>query len=164
MEELKLGYEAGETCNRDGCKGTISEKYVDGSCSCHSNPPCSYCTTVREYCDECDWDLAEELYIKEQEYRKTEAYKKQQEQAQKEVEAREKYMRDFYDFYNSKEIATEFKCISSGHTHFSMRLMGYYPPSMSSEELMKEIRGTFGGRFERWDTTLGRFIYIAYTD
>ena len=31
MEELKLGYEVGEACNRDGCKGTISKKYVEGN-------------------------------------------------------------------------------------------------------------------------------------
>ena len=45
---------------------------------------------------------------------------------------------------------------------------GIYPEGVSLEELVEEIQGTFGGRFEyRYppkDGKPGRFKYIAYTD
>lgn len=53
------GFEKGEICNRDDCKGIIQEKDLDGGCSCHINPPCGYCTTPKEYCPICDWDAEE---------------------------------------------------------------------------------------------------------
>ena len=39
---------------------------------------------------------------------------------------------------------------------------GVYPEGMTSQEVYKEVQGTFGGRFERFDS--GRFKFIAYTD
>ena len=44
-----LGYFKGEKCNRNGCNGIIDEHEKEGECTCHINPPCSYCTT--------DWPL-----------------------------------------------------------------------------------------------------------
>jgi len=52
------GEEPGDTCNRDGCRGEITEAVNpwDG-CSCHcGNPPCSYCTFQAIECDECGWE------------------------------------------------------------------------------------------------------------
>ena len=85
-DKLELGYCNGETCNRHNdetgeiCKGIIEEHYKDGGCSCHINPPCSYCETPSEYCPECDWDAREEkdemdrirheVYLKQQEKNK----------------------------------------------------------------------------------------------
>lgn len=57
MEE---GLFKGEICNRNGCKGIIEEGEKEGCCSCHINPPCSYCTTQTEYCPECGWSAEEE--------------------------------------------------------------------------------------------------------
>jgi len=55
------GYEKGEQCNRNGCKGILEEHDTDYGCSCHmGNPPCSYCVNCRSYCEECDWDGYEE--------------------------------------------------------------------------------------------------------
>jgi hypothetical protein len=48
----------GDTCLRYGCEGKIRKQ--EGSCSCHNNPPCSYCTANNQYCDTCDWDEEEE--------------------------------------------------------------------------------------------------------
>jgi hypothetical protein len=31
-------------------------------------------------------------------------------------------------------------------------------------DVEKLVRGTFGGRFERWEPRTGDFVYIAYTD
>lgn len=54
------GYCKGEVCNRDGCKSLIQEHHSEGGCSCHINPPCSWCETSREYCPGCGWDGREE--------------------------------------------------------------------------------------------------------
>jgi hypothetical protein len=49
------GFTKGEICNRNGCDGII-EHERDGGCSCHINPPCSYCTDDGAYCPKCGWD------------------------------------------------------------------------------------------------------------
>jgi hypothetical protein len=49
-----IGYEPGDVCNRNGCKGIIEEHEVE-NCSCHISPPCSQCTEDRTYCSECDY-------------------------------------------------------------------------------------------------------------
>lgn len=55
---------------------------------------------------------------------------------------------------------------SRGHTHFSMKKIGVAPASMSRSEVEEKLRGTFGGRFERWREAGSHtwFEYIAYTD
>lgn len=58
--EKEYGLLKGEKCNRNGCNGIIDEHEKEGCCSCHINPPCSYCTTPSEYCPECGWDAEEE--------------------------------------------------------------------------------------------------------
>ncbi len=55
-----LGYTKGDRCNRDGCEGIIDKRKGDYGCSCHINPPCSYCTDPNEYCPVCDWDRESE--------------------------------------------------------------------------------------------------------
>lgn len=50
----------GEKCNRNGCIGIIKEEEKKGCCSCHINPPCSYCTTQTEYCPICGWSADED--------------------------------------------------------------------------------------------------------
>lgn len=57
---MKEGYLEGERCNRHGCNGIIDAHEKEGSCSCHLNPPCSYCTTPSEFCPKCEWDALEE--------------------------------------------------------------------------------------------------------
>lgn len=55
------GYLAGEICGRDGCEGIIVKGESEYGCSCHMGaPPCSSCTTPREYCPECDWRAKDE--------------------------------------------------------------------------------------------------------
>lgn len=53
--EQNLGYEKGDICNRDGCKGIIDEFEKDLGCSCHITAPCSSCCHAYEYCPDCDW-------------------------------------------------------------------------------------------------------------
>ena len=54
------GYSKGELCNRNGCNGIIEEPPKEGCCTCHINPPCSYCTTQTAYCPECGWSAEDE--------------------------------------------------------------------------------------------------------
>jgi hypothetical protein len=162
--ENAFGYLKGETCNRDGCKGVIDEHETDRSCSCHINPPCSYCIESREYCPVCDWDGREEQIAHEKKI--TESYTSAGE---------------IGSFYNSKEAnvyrenvlkmmdgkmprPNTLMYIDEGHTHFSMIKKGVFPASMTADQLLEKIKGTFGGRFERLNTQTGAFKYIAYTD
>ena len=45
-----------------------------------------------------------------------------------------------------------------------MRKVGVFPIGTDMKDLLKEIRGTFGGRFKRLNQETGDFEYIAYTD
>lgn len=56
---IELGNLDGEKCNRGGCEGIICHTR-EGSCSCHNNPPCSYCTDDGQYCPECEWSNADD--------------------------------------------------------------------------------------------------------
>ena len=56
---MEVGYCEGDVCGRDGCEGILEQHPVE-NCSCHINPPCSQCTTPREFCPVCDWDASEE--------------------------------------------------------------------------------------------------------
>jgi len=162
MENKSEGYCIGELCNRQGCLGVISQREIDGGCSCHINPPCSFCTTAKEYCPECDWDAKEEQNKLEvfslkrfNESGQAEYYKKQNEEFQKQREL-------FYGKYRGNIPIAEFDYRKESHTHFSMKVVGVHPKGFDLSTVMDKIRGTFGGRFTtRTETT---FEYIAYTD
>jgi len=51
---------------------------------------------------------------------------------------------------------------SKSHTASTMIKIGVYPEGATQQEVEREVRGTFGGRFEQFGS--GRFRYIAYTD
>lgn len=161
MEE---GCLKGETCNRNNCKGIIQEHDSDGCCSCHINPPCSYCETSREYCPECDWDGYEEQQESIRKNYDTFVNSGQAEFYRKENEKWAISQKQFEDLYLSKELVEKIDYRSESHTNFSMIKYGVFPISMSISELRKEINGSFGGRFEQLDTKTGRFKFIAYTD
>lgn len=161
MEE---GYLKGEFCNRDNCKGIIQEHDSDSCCSCHINPPCSYCETSREYCPECDWDGHEEQQEENRKSHKKFISSGQSEIYQKQREESERIHKEFEHLYRSKELVDKLDYRSQSHTHFSMIKYGVFPISMSTSELRKEIDGSFGGRFQSLNTETGRFKFIAYTD
>lgn len=53
----------GEICNRNGCKGIVFHE-PEGCCSCHLNPPCSFCTDDGAVCFDCGWENRRE-YIQQ---------------------------------------------------------------------------------------------------
>lgn len=150
------GYEAGETCNRDGCIGVIDQYESDGSCSCHTNPPCSHCTTAREYCPNCGWDARDEQLDFEKMARTSETgffdYSKWE-------EARRLFEQKFRGEIESEKLEIR----RESHTHFSMKVRGVFPKGTeTAESLHPKVAGTFGGRFTHINDF--RFEYIAYTD
>ncbi len=66
--EEVIGFAKGEKCNRwinplnKYCDGIIDEGYKEGCCSCHINPPCSYCTTDTSYCENCGYRAEDDKY------------------------------------------------------------------------------------------------------
>ena len=155
------GYCKGETCNRDGCAGIIAEHHLDGGCSCHINPPCSFCETAREYCPVCDWDAREE---------QLEADKKQSEywaeyHKRPEVIAERKKQEEqeelFNKMYHGQIPVDKYRARHRSHTNASQIIYGVHP-NMTRAEIEKDAKGTFGGRFSKFNHY--SFEYIAYTD
>lgn len=154
------GYLEGEVCGRNGCAGIIEEKEIDGCCSCHISPPCSYCTTAKECCPVCEWDAEEELEAGEHA-----AWLREQARPEEERRAERRY----WELVRIKHLAKKFdpKRVNSKilpHTHFTQIVEGWFPSHMSREEVRKEVNGTFGGRFEYFSEKSQTFRFIAYTD
>lgn len=167
MKNQELGYSKDETCNRDNCKGAIHEHDTDGGCSCHINPPCSYCTENRSYCPECGWDGKEEDDLAYQEetknYYKGFGSKEMHDDYHKQKLIQDEFDRKFSLMYRGKEPADRLITIHLSHTHFSMIKKGVFPKGTETREsLVPKIQGTFGGRFNSF--TDHSFEYIAYTD
>lgn len=156
----EIGYLKGESCNRNGCDGVIDEHESESSCSCHINPPCSYCTDSREYCPVCEWEGREEQLEKQ--------YKPLPNDLQSyynRTMAREDTHRMKVDKMRRGEIPIEnLTWYFEGHTHFTMKKIGVFPGGMTKDEVEKEVIGTFGGHFTSFDKNKGTFNYIAYTD
>lgn len=157
----------GEKCNRNGCVGIIDEHDSEGSCSCHINPPCSHCTTAREYCPECGWEASDDQaeYDKQQnDYWNSAAGKRDQEYYQEQDRKWREQEEVFWKRFRSSEPVTEFEARIESHTNSSQKVTGMYPLDMPTEMLMSHIKGSWGGRFEMHNQETGRFVYIAYTD
>jgi len=149
----EFGYLEGETCNRNGCNGIIEQYSSDSSCSCHINPPCSYCVDDRHYCPECDWHgkddqtaAASNSYTANTEW----------------IQALQKRNDEFNAKWQGKVPITKLDYQREEHTHFTMKVRGVYPDGMSREDVYEKVKGSFGGRFEFFDNN--KFKFIAYTD
>ena len=137
-----LGYEEGATCNRDGCTGTIGTHPTE-NCYCHINPPCGNCIKPRNFCPVCDWQEADDpLVIMEV----TTIYL-----PQGFVDRKKRILNPTKIDYRIEE-----------HSSASQRCIGVYPPGATQKDVEAVVKGTFGGRFEKFEN--GHFDYIAYTD
>lgn len=160
MENKEIGYLKGESCNRDGCVGVIDEHESESSCSCHINPPCSYCTDSREYCPVCEWDGREEQLEKQYKPLKNDAQSVYNRMMAKE----DTQIHKIDQMRAGKLPVDKLTWYSKGHTHFSMEKIGAFPKGATRTAVESEVKGTFGGRFTEFNTESGRFTYIAYTD
>lgn len=158
-----LGNEKGEICNRNNCAGIISEHETETSCSCHSNPPCSHCTTDRNFCPECDWSAQEEQRINDQNYRDSDIYKQNQEYYKRQNNEWDKARKLFYEMYSGKVAAEKLIIRTEPHTHFTQKVFGVFPIGTETRSsLLHKVDGAFGGRWEKFNDY--SFCYIAYTD
>lgn len=144
MSADEVGQVEGETCNRNGCTGTIALRPIE-NCSCHISPPCSACTAPNEYCPECDWQAIDD------------------EEHLNGFLVRYKPNSDVIDSYRRRPLdPTKIDYHTKSHTHFSMICEGVYPDGTTMAQVLERVQGTFGGRFEHFGK--GKFKYIAYTD
>lgn len=156
----EIGVIKGEQCNRDSCPGIIQERIKEGSCSCHINPPCSYCTTDASYCPICNWCPEDDIRPID-----PEVQKRNREYYERENERWRIARESFYNKYNGLESIEKLEIRCEPHTHFTQKQIGVFPPGTeTTETLLPKINGTFGGRFENFDSKRGRFSFIAYTD
>lgn len=150
MHTAETGYLVGETCNRNGCAGVIDER-AKGDCSCHISPPCGSCTTPREFCPVCDWDAEIEDRAHWNEMLSKAPSKPYEPPKRRELDPSK------LDYHCGADMG------SDGYASTcSMVKEGVYPETMTREEVEREVRGTFGGRFAYFGG--GNFKYIAYTD
>lgn len=143
---MTFGQIEGDICFRDDCQGVIVEDPSE-NCSCHTNPPCGSCVTDRSRCPKCDW-LAKD-----------------------EVEVFNGYVCKInpndrlgaYESWKPRPLdPRKLDYHSLSHSNSSMIKRGVYPPEMTQAEVLKEVKGTFGGRFNYFKD--GKFEYVAYTD
>ena len=158
MNENEVGTDAGEVCNRNNCKGIIAVEEPDGSCSCHINPPCSYCTNKDHYCELCGWSHLEEYQAKEKEYIKR--YEARWEEENRLYEERENL---FWQKYRGEVPVEKYETRVKSHTHFSQEVYGVFPPGTENRET---IRTKWMVPLEEDSKGLQTipFVFIAYTD
>lgn len=54
IDNIKLGLEEGDICNRNKCTGIIElTPLID--CTCNVSAPCGSCLAREFYCPTCDW-------------------------------------------------------------------------------------------------------------
>lgn len=155
-----IGYEQGEICGRNGCDGVIEQHDTDTGCSCHISPPCSHCTTPREYCPACKWDAQEELEAEDHA-----ALLAWQSRSEDEKQAERRY----WELVRIKHLVKRFDPRDINyrilpHTHFTQICEGWFPKGMSRHDVRSRVNGTFGGRFERFCEESQTFRFVAYTD
>ncbi len=137
---MYLGFpEEGDKCAENNCKGVLLYPKVQG-CSCHINPPCSACTNNMLVCPECGWE--------------DESPPSKDAPVLPGVSMREYRPRKL----DNTKIDYRIKL----HSSSSQICEGVYPEGITQGQVAEVVRGTFGGRFERFGG--GKFKYIAYTD
>lgn len=140
-----FGYLEGETCQRKGCAGVVKEHAVE-NCSCHICPPCGACTSPRGYCEACGWEESEDQVINDY------------------LVSVDKSTGVFRSWEPRPLDSTKIDWRSHPHTNSTMIKEGVFPIGTPFSEVETLVRGTFGGRFERFNEDTGQFRYIAYTD
>jgi len=142
----ELGYCEGDTCGRDGCLGEIRLEKAE-NCSCHISAPCWSHVNADMHCPGCGWSASDDpLCVREIESISLGAP---------------------IPFIQTKPRVldpTKIDWVAKLHTASSMIKEGVFPVGTTAKEVEEKVRGTFGGRFERFDADKGLFRYIAYTD
>lgn len=146
--DTDTGYEEGDVCGRNGCAGIIATAPAE-NCSCHISPPCGACTTPREFCPVCDWQLVDE------------------ETTFNDFKVGPVKSNGAWTHYRPRPLdPSKIDWHSKSHSNSSMLKEGVYPQSgddaADRAAVLEKVAGTFGGRFDHFGG--GRFKYVAYTD
>ena len=153
---MEYGYNEGEVCNRDGCTGIIEKPKGEGSCSCHSSPPCSYCTDSRSVCPECGWDGREEQI--EAENKDTELYLSTKRKASNTERTSDK---EILDAYSGGSPLDKMQWFVSKRWHSGYEATGWKPPNVTREDIIKK----FGFDLPKLKINAhGGFIISGFTD
>lgn len=142
IDMAALGYVDGDVCNRNGCQGRIGT-HPSENCSCHISPPCWSCTSPRNFCPECDWQEKDDPLV---------------------VQEITTIYPPFGGVERKKRILdpTKIDWRVEPHSSSSQLCIGVYPPGITQKEVEAKVKGTFGGRFNKFHG--GHFEYVAYTD
>lgn len=132
--------EEGDACGLDNCRGRLTYGAVL-ECSCHISAPCTNCVDNPLTCPVCGW-----------------------------TETREPTRRVVDIGCGIGEVTyrpgpldrTRIDYRTRTHSSCTMIKEGCYPEGATRRDVEMVVRGTFGGRFERFGN--GTFRYIAYTD
>ena len=136
-------YEEGDKCPE--CREGKLEYVRDGDCSCHISAPCSACVSMALECNKCGYRPDEPEYD--------------------DVPLSNPFAETFIStrVYKPKPLdRTRIDYRIKPHSSSSQICEGVYPEGTTMREVEEVVRGTFGGRFERFRD--GKFKYIAYTD
>lgn len=137
-----LGYAEGDTCNRAGCAGSIA-MHPSENCSCHIAPPCGSCTSPRNFCPDCDWQEKDDPLVV--------------------MEVTTIYVADGWTERKKRILdPTKIDYRVEMHSNSSQLCIGVYPPTATHSDVEAVVKGTFGGRFNKFAG--GHFEYVAYTD
>lgn len=144
----EYGYEEGDICNRDCCEGVIEIEAVE-NCSCHISPPCWAHENADMWCPECGWRAAQDpLCVRE-------------------IHTISLDLSGAGVFYDRKPRVldnTKIDWTWEPHSNSSMVKKGVFPLGTTPAQVEDVVKGTFGGRFESFNSESGTFKYIAYTD
>jgi len=159
---MESGVLKGEVCNRDGCVGVINEHEKEGGCSCHINPPCGYCESDTSFCPLCEWNGKDERHEYENAIYEQSKNNGSYEMYNRMMDERDKWKKQFQAKMKGELPVDKIEYQILTHTHFTQICEGVYPIGTKREEVLQKVRGTFGGRFTKFDN--GVFEYVAYTD
>lgn len=126
-----------------GCQGKIAT-HPPVNCSCHINPPCSACTDPRNFCPDCEWEEKDDQIFNGF------------------IVNVDKETGNYRTWTPQPLDPTKIDWRGKSITASAMEKEGVYPEGTTQADVLKEVEGTFGGRFEHFGN--GRFKYIAYTD
>lgn len=124
---------------------TSRPKHDDSCCSCHINPPCSYCTDLIEYCTDCGEEIEQECNI-------TNSYNKDHTRF---------FDRKFTPVKCGNGFITGYQC--DGRSGSTMVFEGTYIGDVTNTNLLEYFgTGTFGHRFGYCGG--GNFKFTKITD
>ena len=131
--------EEGGECPEHGCSAILGYGEVEG-CSCHVSPPCSACVENPLRCPDCGWEEDGPSHADKPHVPIT-----------------------FFPEYKVQPLdKTKIDYRIKGHSSCSQICEGVYPEGTTKDEVLRQVKGTFGGRFESFGN--GKFRFIAYTD